>query len=273
MPLTAAAVVGGVTALAKTGTGIAQTVQANRRAKRNIRPTFNIEDEYYDNRDIAARSASSGIGDAALSYYRDTAGAGLGSTLSAITQAGGGINAAQNTMNTYLQSLRDVAVKDSIMQQENIRYFIDRNADLAKQKVQQWVLNEYEPYKDRAAANATQAQAGMQNIFTGAGELTGALSSYAMGSNYEDLLKSQIGNNNVNNGTAPAPTANTTYYTNKPSSEYGDFVSEFDSPYTTPTIFDRATQVQQEIQKQQEAGEITPEMREMLLNLFNFQKR
>lgn len=245
MPLTAGLVIGGISALGKIGTGIGQLSDAKKKSKNNIRPTFDIQQEYFDNRDIAANMAQHGLTEQALDFYSDQAGRGLTTSLSATLQGGGGINSVNNVLDTYQQGVRSVAAQDAQLQNENIKYFIDRNADVAKQKVQKWVIDKYEPFKDTAAAAAQERAAGFQNISTGLGEATATLSSFSQANQYQDLL---------NNQAAPPAggqqQGSTTYYNGyTPNSQYSDFQDPYDvmvkpPPTTTSTIANRMNQSQ-----------------------------
>lgn len=244
MPLTAGLVIGGISALGKIGTGIGQLSDAKKKSKNNIRPTFDIQQEYFDNRDIAAERAQHGFGEESLDFYSDQAGRGLSTSLSSLLQGGGGINSVQGVLDTYQQGIRSVAAQDAQLQNENIRYFIDRNADVAKQKVQKWVIDKYEPFKDTAAAAAQERAAGFQNISTGLGEATATASSFATGNLYEGLLK--------NPAAPPAAAAgdSTSYYNGyNPNSQYADFQDPYNimvkPPATsTSTIANRMSQSQ-----------------------------
>lgn len=193
MPLTAGLVISGISALGKIGGGISQTLKGNKMARNNIRPEFSIEDEYFDNRDIAARAAQGGLTDSAMEFYSNQAARGVGAGIGATLQGGGGVNAINGLLDTYQQGALALSAKDSELQNNNIRYFIDQNAQLAKQKVQKWVLNEYEPFKDKAAAASQMKAAGAQNISTGLGEGVAALSNFSQAGNYADLLKGVTG--------------------------------------------------------------------------------
>lgn len=246
MPLTASLVIGGISALGKIGTGIGQLVSAKKKSKNNIRPTFDIQQEYFDNRDIAANMAQQGFTQGALDFYGDQAARGLTTSVSATLQGGGGVNAVNNVLDTYQQGARAIAAKDSELQTQNIRYFIDRNADLASQKVQQWVLNKYEPFKDTAAAAAQERSSGFQNIGTGLGEGTAVASAFASSQMYNDLLRNPSAGSNSN---TTQPAANSTSYYNGygPNSQYADFQDPYSvvvkpPPATTSTIANRMSQ-------------------------------
>lgn len=225
MPLTASLVVSGISALGKTGVGIEQLIHSKKLADANKRPTFNIQDEYFNNRDIAENMAQHGLTDKSLDFYRTNAERGLTSGIDATLQGGGGVNQIQNLFDNETQSLNQISAKDAEQQNANIKYFMDANKDLAGQKTQAWVLNKYEPFKDKAKAAANERVAGLNNAFTGAGELASTFAAANTAQNNQDLLSTQEGaNNSVANyfsnlsKTAPYPTAG-----NQGSNMFADF--------------------------------------------------
>jgi hypothetical protein len=222
MPITASLVIGGISAVGKIVGGFSQTAHAKKLARNNIRPTFDIQKEYFENRDIAANMAQRGLSDQALNFFGDQAARGLSASASATLQGGGGINALQNQLDTYQQGIRSIAAQDAELQNNNLKFFIDRNADVAKQKVQKWVIDKYEPFKDTAKAAAQERAAGIQNINTGISEGLGVASSAATAGMNRDLLP----------GTSAAQT------TSNPSSTYTEYASDYDpnsaSPFQDP---------------------------------------
>ncbi len=266
MPLTASLVVGGISAIGKAGVGIGQLLHSNKNTP--VRPEFDIQQEYFDNRDITARMAAGGLTDKSLDFYSDQAGRGLTTSTNAILQAGGGVNAVAGAIDQYQQGVRSIAAEDAERQQKNILAFIDRNDALAKQKVQKWVIDKYEPYKDQTKANAQERSAGMQNLFGGLSEATGLLAGFSTADNYEELLGSNAANRTDNTGEGKPATARTTYYINKPSAEYGDFVS----PFEVPDVTERQAQVRKSVIEPTEwdPSIFSDEVREQYSRLYNF---
>lgn len=170
MPLPLLAIAGGIQAagaLAKTIKGFGDLKSANELARNNIRPTYNIEDEYYNNQSLAENNAQTGLSQQSLDYYGNQANRGLSAGIDATLQGGGGINSIQNLYDQYLQGGQKVAAEDSQLKNQNLKILMDQNAALAGQKTQQWVLNQYEPYKDKAQAASAAKTAATQNIFGG----------------------------------------------------------------------------------------------------------
>lgn len=196
--IAAAAILGGVTGLAKSGFGISQIIKGNKLEDENVRPTYEIQDEYFANRGIAASRAQYGLAPEAMQFYQNQASRGLSASIDANLQGGGNANNIAGAIDNYYQNLYGVAAKSSEMQNNNIKYFIERNLDVAGQKTQKWAIDKYEPYKDTARAAAESKDGGIKNLFGGAGETLGALSSYATATNYSNL------SGNVGRASSPA---------------------------------------------------------------------
>lgn len=223
MPLTASLVIGGISALGKTGVGIGQLIHGNKLAKNNKRPTFDIQDEYFENRDIAGRMAQRGLSDKALDYYTTENERALGATTGALLQAGGGINSLVAAYDNFQRGASEIAAKDAELQNKNILFYMDRNDAVAKQKVQKWVIDKYEPFKDTAAAASQEKVAGVNNLFTGLSEGAGTLAAYSQATNFDDLMTSMASRGA--GGTTPATAGRT-----NPNPTY-DNMSPYEDPY------------------------------------------
>lgn len=162
---------------AKSIHGANQAKQGRRMAAQNIRPEFEIQPEFIDNQALAASLAQSGLPESSLQYYTSNLERGLSSGTSAMLQAGGGPNAVSGLFDQYQQGLSGIAAADAQAKVNNIRYFIDRNRDLAEQRTMQWSLNKYEPYKDTARTAAQLQATGTENIFSGVSQIGSSLAS------------------------------------------------------------------------------------------------
>lgn len=259
--IVASAAAAGLSAIGKAGVGIGQLIGANKKDDKLVRPLYDIQDEYFNNRDISARMASTGLTEGAKDYYTDSAGRGLSTTASAILQTGGGANAVNRVFDNYKQGIRSIAAEDSERQQKNIMAFMEQNANVAKQKTMKWVIDKYEPYKDKAKAIAQQRAAGLQNIFSGGAELTGALGALGAADVNADLNKVPGAGTPQTAETVPGSV--TMYNTSKPSSAYDDFVSPFD----VPPVQQRVAQVQQQVADTDLTG-LDADLQEYYRNLY-----
>jgi hypothetical protein len=159
---------------------------AKRRARLNIRPTFNIQDEYYKNQNLAEGLAQGGMTQASKNYYQSQADRGLGSSIGALLQTGGGINSISHLYDSYDKNNMAIAAKDSEQHVDNIRYLMGVNKDLADQKTQKWVLDKYQPYLDEAKSIAGQKAQAAGEMNNSLNTLGSAASAYSTSQLYKD---------------------------------------------------------------------------------------
>jgi hypothetical protein len=206
MPLIAGAVIGGIDSIFKIGTGIGQKSKANRMEQNNKRPVFEIQKEYLDNQGLSSSMAQRGLSEKALDYYTTETQRGFEYGTDNTLQLGGSVNSINALYDNYNRGLKEIAVKDAELQNQNIKYLIDRNKELAAQKVQQWVINKYEPYKDTAKAIAQMRSAGDQNISTGLSQAAGVATSLSTAGQNKEMLNTP----NAKQVTQQVPSAHNT---------------------------------------------------------------
>lgn len=179
MPFTAAALVTAGIGAYKAIKGAGDVADAKKRAKYNIRPTYDIAPEYFANQGIASNMAQSGLPDSTKNYYETNAERGLGSSLGALLQTGAGVNSVADIYDKFDQNNRAIAAQDAQQKIANIKNLMDANNSLADQKTQKWVLDKYQPYLDTAKSIAGQKAQGTGEIFSGLDTIGGAVSDYA----------------------------------------------------------------------------------------------
>lgn len=192
----AAAVTAGI-GIYKTVKGANDSADAKRRAKYNIAPTYDISPEYFKNQGIAANQAQSGLPQSTKDYYETNAERGLGSSLSAMLQTGGGVNSIGDLYDKFDQNNRALASADAQQKIANIRNLMDANNAVADQKTQKWVLDKYQPYLNNAKSIAAEKAQGSGEVNDGLNTVSGAISSYA-GANAKQ-------EDTINNGANPDP--------------------------------------------------------------------
>lgn len=213
MPLTASAVsagIQGIASIAKFITGASQVKHGREEQRKNIRPDFDIQREYYNNQSLAQSNAQHGLSESAMDYYTTGSQRGLTSGIDAALETGGGVNQIQSLYDQYNRGLAGTSAYDSQLQNDKFNTLYAINKDMAGQKTMRWVLNKYEPFKDRAKAAADEIRAGQQNKQTAAEEFVGAGSSFATSMLSNDL--------NKNGGTPGATSASGTTSFAVPSS-------------------------------------------------------
>lgn len=177
MPLAVGAVVSGIGGIGKLVSGLSQNSNANKLKNSLVRPTYTISPEYYTNQNLAEQQAEGGLSEASKSFYGNQADRGLTAGINATLQGGGDINDIGGLYDKYTQGNAAIAAKDSELQNENIRYLIDRNKDVAGEETKAWALNKYEPYKDQAAAATAEKNAAQQNIWGGVSQIGSSITA------------------------------------------------------------------------------------------------
>lgn len=154
--------------------GIAQYFGANkdiREAREELNeldtPFYKIQDEYFQNKNMAGELAQGGLPAATKDYLASERDRAFGSSVSGISQTGGGPNDFAGLFDSYNRSLNQTAAQDAAAQVENIKYFAGANKDLAGQKTTQWALNEYQPYQNKLKELTQRIAAGKQNRMGG----------------------------------------------------------------------------------------------------------
>lgn len=219
MPFTAAALVTAGIGAYKAIKGASDSADAKNRAKYNLRPTYDIAPEYFANQGIASNLAQGGLPDSTKNYYETNAERGLGSSLGAMLQTGGGVNSVADIYDKFDQNNRAIAAQDSQQKIENIKNLMAANNQLADQKTQKWVLDKYQPYLDTSKSIAAEKAQGAGEVNSGLNSIAGAVSSYA-GANakQEDAVNG--------NAAAKAPDPN--------HIEYNSGTDAPSNPYTNP---------------------------------------
>lgn len=152
-------------------------------------PFYKIQDEYTQNRNIAANMASQGLPEATKNYYTTEAQRGLGSTLGALSQTGGvSPNEAGRLMDIYNQSINRVASEYAQQRVSNIQTFFNLNKELAGQKTTQWTINEYAPYERKLKEITNRIAAAKQNQNTGFNDIIGSVSAAGTAISNNDLM-------------------------------------------------------------------------------------
>src|ERR1700761_2569855 len=138
MPFTAAALVTAGIGAYKLIKGASDSADAKKRAKYNIRPSYDISPEYFQNQGIASSLAQGGLPDSSKNFYETNAERGLGSSLGASLQTGGGVNSIGNLYDQFDQNNRAIASQDAQMKIDNIKNLMAADNALAAQKTQKW---------------------------------------------------------------------------------------------------------------------------------------
>lgn len=168
------------------GSGIAKTSAAKKLAAGNIRPWYNIPTEYYQNDNLAAQQAETGLSPSSINFYNTNANRGLTTGTNAILEGGGDVDNLAKIYDQFSQGLSQETAEDQNLKSQHLNTFINANKDLAGQQTQQWSLNYYDPYKDTAQLASAEKAGGQQQIQSGIGELVGTASALSKSTDYGD---------------------------------------------------------------------------------------
>ena len=204
MPITASAILG-------VGSGIGKLVQGAgdvKKAKEELagleKPFYDIQDEYYENKNLAGTMAQSGLPAATQDYLTTESQRGLGTTIGAINQTGGNPNDYARILDVYNNSIKKTAAEDAASQIGNIKYYMGVNKDLAGQKTTQWGVNEYQPYQNKLKELTERIGAGKTNMWGGIDQAIGSVAAYGTSKQNADMYSKLFGNGK---GTTTDPNA------------------------------------------------------------------
>lgn len=157
------------------------------------RPFMQIQDEYIQNRNLAAGQAQQGIPQSTLDYVTNKNDQGLSTAIDYLKQAGGSPNDIAKLFSTYSNSVNATGAQDAAMHSKNIEYFMSANKDLAGQKTNQFVVNELQPYEEKLKQITQNIAADKQNQVNGVNAIIGSGTATA-------TTLSNAGLNNGNSG-------------------------------------------------------------------------
>lgn len=180
------AIIAGASAAYGIGKGISQNAQANKIDRNNVRPSYDIPQEYLKNVEMAKQMAQVGLPQQQynnqLNSINQNQAAGLqvlnnsanpGANVAAIVRAG---DNAANTLNA----------QDAAARQANQRFYIGQNGVLGQQKLAQQQYNKFDKYTEQFNKSAALRGASNQNIQNGVNGLSGvATNLYGMGTGDE----------------------------------------------------------------------------------------
>jgi hypothetical protein len=198
---------GGLTigaAAAGVGEGVAQTITGAIDAKKDRekldalrRPFYKIQNEYYQNKNIAEQQASGGLSQASKDLALTSGERGLGAGIGATLQEGGSPNDIGRLYDQYTRGVTDLASRDSEAHMKNIEYFMSANKELAGQKNIQFGVNELQPYEEKLKQLTESLKNDKSNIWGGISTAIGSTSAAGTALSNQDLNKSVIGKNNA----------------------------------------------------------------------------
>lgn len=152
-------------------------------------PYYKVQDEYYQNRNMANAMAQGGLPAATRDYATTEGQRGLGAGISGILGAGGDANDISHLFDSYDRSIDRISSADAQAHLENIKYFTQANKDLAGQKTTAWGINEYKPYQDKLSELTNRRAADEKSAWNGASGIIGSIGALGTSMQNTDMLK------------------------------------------------------------------------------------
>lgn len=153
--------------------------KAKQEADATHRPFFKVQDEYYQNKNIAEEQAGGGIPQGTKDYLDTERKRGLSSSLEALQSGGVDPSVFGRLLSGYNESLGQEAGADSQQHVQNIQYFMQANKDIAGQKTTGFGLNELQPFENKLKEITERRAAAQQNEMNAIDEGIGSIGSAA----------------------------------------------------------------------------------------------
>lgn len=179
-PLTMASLgIQGVTGLISTVNGLFQKARANRLAKLNVRPVYNIPGEIKTNQQMAQQMSKQGMSSQQYGQQTQAIGRNANAALSNAQDRRGGLAAIGAIQQNSNDANLNLNVQDNNMRLNNIRNLMQQNSTMAQFKDKAFAWNKQAKFQENAAAIRALQGAGNANIDTGLNAL-GSMGTTAM---------------------------------------------------------------------------------------------
>jgi hypothetical protein len=203
--LQAAGQIGGVI---QSGIQLADSLTKMKRNKRELerlQPVFyKVQDEYYQNRNMAQNLAQGGMPQATKDYFTSESQRGLGAGIQGILSGGGDAENIAQLFDGYNRSINNAAAQDAQMRVDNVGRLMAANKDVAGQETMKWTLNDYQPYQAKLkqlTQNVANAETNMWGAASGVAQGLSSLgTSMSNQGDYNDLFRT-----GQSSGGLPAP--------------------------------------------------------------------
>lgn len=158
--------------------GNSKEKKAKKAREKLAQPFYNIQDEYYQNANIAGGLAQGGLPAATKDYYTNQSEKGLSAGVQGILASGGNPNDISKIFQTYDDSIGKISAVDAEQHINNIKYYMGVNKDLAGQKTIQWAINKQQPYLNTLKELSAAQKAGEATKNEAYGDALSAISSF-----------------------------------------------------------------------------------------------
>jgi hypothetical protein len=175
--------------LFKTIYGITQMFKGNNMYKdlMNNIPQYEVDPNIQYNLSLAKNIAQQGIPSQARNLYTENVERGLGSTIAAMQQGGGGLNMLNQAYQSSTDAFRNFMMQDAQQKLANQQAVIQAGKDVRDENLRAFQQNEMLPFQLKYQRSNQLSNAGSQNIFGG----MSGLGNTAFG--FEDLFGSNVG--------------------------------------------------------------------------------
>lgn len=182
------AIAGAGVGIASAGYGIYKGAKADSDKKKDIRekeslqrPAEKVQDEYFQNQNIAKQIASGGLTDASKNLFETENNRGITAGVNALTSGGGDLNMISKLFDNYANKTVGLASEDAQQHLRNIEYYTGVNKDIAGQKTIQYGVNELQPYENKLKELSGRIVADKQNADNGYQQAIGSLANTNFG--------------------------------------------------------------------------------------------
>lgn len=166
------------------------------------RPKYQVQPEFAEDVSLASSELSNGMSaDAKRAYDNATAGA-QSNSVSALLKGGGDVNDIGAIYGSGESGRENLSTMRDAIRQNNITNLISARTAMAQEKDTQWQVNELDPWKDKAEANATARENADKEIWGG----LGSLASTGMRATADKNLNTPTVTNPTTTNTTPTPT-------------------------------------------------------------------
>ncbi len=140
-----------------------QKAKANKIEKSLKQPVYQIPQEFYQNRELARQMAQIGLPQSVKNNFTNQINQNEAGGIQALNNSanpGSGVAAVVGQGDAAAANLE---AEDAQAKQNNQRFFVEQNAQLGNQKIQQQQANVFDPYTQHYNEAAALRGAGMQN--------------------------------------------------------------------------------------------------------------
>ncbi len=155
--------------LFKTFYGLEQMITGNNKLDKlnQNRPQYQVDPNIQYNAQLAGQLASEGLPSSTKNFYGDQIERGLGSTITATLQGGGGLGYVNNAYQSSTDAFRQLLSMDAQQKLQNSQILMGAKKDLRDENLQAWNYNVNVPFQQQWNRYTNQTNSGAQNIFGG----------------------------------------------------------------------------------------------------------